>query len=169
MMTRTTLKALVGGGGILATWLAVSPNEGVPAKSTPAAVQRSAPASEQVELNDQTSRLRERTSTAKLGPSTRNPFRFSMPKAPEPAPRENTPPPVSAAILSAVPPPPVMQLSGVALKNGKRIAIIAGNGQIYLVGEGDAVGGIYTVVKVDPEAVLLRDLAGAERRLILPQ
>ena len=32
MMTRTTLKALwVGGGGILATWIAVAPNHAVPA------------------------------------------------------------------------------------------------------------------------------------------
>jgi hypothetical protein len=40
---------------------------------------------------------------------------------------------------------------------------------VYLVGEGDSVAGRYTVVTIDPEAVLLRDAAGVEQRLVLPQ
>ena len=171
MMTRTTLKALwFGGGGILATWLAVSPNDGAPAASQHAAIQRQAASSGEVELNDQALRLRERKSDADLGPSTRNPFRFSAPKPAPSTPRGAVPAPSAvAAIMPAVPPPPALQLSGVAQKNGNRTAIIFGDGQIYLVGEGDSVAGRYTVVKVDPEAVLLRDSSGAEQRLILPQ
>ena len=171
MMTRTTLKALwFGGGGILATWLAVSPNDGVPTASQPAAVQRPASAYQQVELNQQATRLRERKSTADLAASTRNPFRFSAAKPAPSAPRAHAPLPASVApVVPAVPAPPPMQLSGVAQTNGKRTAVIARDGQIYLVGEGDSVAGRYTVVKVDPEAVLLRDASGNEQRLVLPQ
>ena len=71
--------------------------------------------------------------------------------------------------VPAVPAGPVLRLSGVAQKDGIRTAIIAGDGQVYLVGEGDSLAGRYTVVKIDPEAVLLRDASGAEQRLILPQ
>ena len=172
MMTRTTLKALwVGGGGILATWLAVSPKHDVPATQQPAAVRQPASANGPTaeDLNAQAIRLRERTAAVNLRPSKRNPFRYSAPKAPQrsalvAAAQPLVPPP-------AVPPPPsiVLKLSGVAQKAGKRTAIIAGEGQIYLVAEGDSVAGRYTVIKIDPEAVLLRDDGGVEQRLILPQ
>jgi hypothetical protein len=49
------------------------------------------------------------------------------------------------------------------------MAIVTGDGQIYVAGEGESVAGRYTVIKVDPEAVLLRDAEGQEQRLILPQ
>lgn len=163
------LKALwFGGGGVLATWIAVSPNDGVPASSQAAAVQRQASSSEDIELNERTLRLRERKPEADLEPSTRNPFRFSAPKPP--TARSVVPPPASMApVVPAMPSPPALQLSGIAQKNGSRTAILSGDGQIYLVGEGDSVAGRYTVVKVDPEAVLLRDSTGAEQRLVLPQ
>ncbi len=170
-MTRTTLKALwFGGGGILATWVAVSPKVGVPVTSQPAAVRSSALASQPEELNALATRVRDRGSAATLRPSTRNPFRFSAPKPKAQTPRERVEP--AAAVASAVstaPVPPVLRLSGVAQKAGKRTAIIAGDSQIYLVGEGESVAGRYTVIKVDPEAVLLRDADGTERRLLLPQ
>jgi hypothetical protein len=169
-MTRTTFKALwVGGGGILATWLAVSPKDGVPAASQQTAVQRPASSSEPIELNEQTARLRARSAQAKLGSSTRNPFRFSVPKSVPPTFREHAPLPAAAAPIASAAPPPAMQLSGVAQTNGKRTAVISGDGQMYLVAEGDSVAGRYTVVKVDPEAVLLRDSSGVEQRLTLPQ
>jgi hypothetical protein len=169
-MTRTTLKALwFGGGGILATWVAVSPKD-VPLTSQPAAVSRPALASQPEELNALTTRLRDRSSATTLRPSTRNPFRFSAPKPKVQTPRERDEPPAAvAAAIPAVPAAPVLRLSGVASQAGKRMAIIAGDGQIYLVGEGESVAGRYTVIKVDPEAVLLRDADGAERRLLLPQ
>lgn len=174
MMTRTTLKALwVGGGGILATWLAVSPNHGVPATQPAAAVRRPASSSEPTaeDLNAQAARLRERSAAVTLRPSTRNPFRYSSPKrAPEPAaPGERAIQPTETEPAVPTPPAAVLKLSGVAQKAGKRTAIIAGEGQIYLVSEGDSVAGRYTVVKIDPEAVLLRDASGVEQRLILPQ
>jgi hypothetical protein len=170
VMTRTTLKALwVGGGGILATWLAVSPNNGAPAASPARGVQSQALANQPEELNAQAARLRDRREAPSLRPSTRNPFRFHAPK---PAPQPSRERAVAAAIepaAPAVPAPPLLTLSGVAQTAGKRTAIVVGNGQIYLAGEGDSVAGLYTVVKIDREAVLLRDASGAERRLILPQ
>ncbi len=83
--------------------------------------------------------------------------------------RELVRPPVVESAAPAIPLGPVLRLSGVALKAGKRTAIITGDGQLYLAGEGDAVAGFYVVVGVEPTAVLLRDATGAEQRLVLPQ
>jgi hypothetical protein len=170
-MTRTTLKALwFGGGGILATWFAVSPNTAVGPVAPPHAAQAPAPKAFE-ELSAQSTRLRERRAAASPNEATRNPFRFNTPKPVtrpatqrdlEAAPRMDAPMPVA-------PPPPPMTLSGIAQKSGRRTAIITGAGQLYLVAEGDSLAGLYTVVQVDHEAVLLRDAAGAERRLTLPQ
>src|SRR5687767_11379116 len=82
-MTRTTFKALwLGGGGVLATWVAVAPN-GVPATSPANAARRPASASGPTaeELNAQAARLRNRTAAVILRPATRNPFKFSSPKS----------------------------------------------------------------------------------------
>src|SRR5215203_3393660 len=174
-MTRTTLKALwVGGGGVLATWLAVAPNNPVPAAAPVAAVQRSASPSEPTarELNAQAARLTGRMNAAKLLPSTRNPFRFNPPKhAPQPEPLRALRAQPSAAEPAIPPAPmgPVLKLSGIAQTGGKYTAIISGDGRVYLVGEGESVGGRFTVTAIDPEAVLLRDTSGAEQRLVLPQ
>jgi hypothetical protein len=170
-MTRTTLKALwFGGGGVLATWLAVSPPEnGVPPSSPAAAIRRAAPENGPDALNAQAARLRERTIQTTLRPVTRNPFRFGAPK---PSPRSATPRELTVSVPPAMPGapgPPALKLSGIAQKAGARTAIITGDGQIYLVGEGDSVAGRFTVEKVDPEAVLLRDADGSEQRLVLPQ
>jgi hypothetical protein len=63
-------------------------------------------------------------------------------------------------------------LSGVAEKRTpqgtRRTAVISGEGQLYLVGVGERVAGRYTVVSIDPEAVILRDASGAELRLVFP-
>ncbi len=169
-MTRSALKTLwVGGGGILATWIAVSPNNGVPATAPATVVRRPALASQPEELNAQAVRLRDRSRATTLGPSTRNPFRFSSPKRDPQPTRERVVETAAVPPVPAAPPTPLLTLSGLAQKAGKRTAIITGAGQIYLVGEGDSVAGLYTVVTIDPEAVLLRDASGAEQRLVLPQ
>ena len=171
-MTRTTLRALwFGGGGIVATWFAVSPNTGVAPVSPASTLQRPSAPNALEELSAQSTRLRERRSAATPNETTRNPFRFKGPKpAPRPEPQRDRQ--IPAHLDSAppiAPPPPPLTLSGVAQKNGKRTAIITGSGQLYLVGEGDTVAGRYSVVKVDPEAVLLRDADGAEQSLALPR
>jgi Tfp pilus assembly protein PilP len=174
VMTRTTFKALwVSGGGVLATWLAVSPAPNNIAATSPSAAARGAAAQTHAtaeELNAQATRLRERTTALALRPSTRNPFAFNAPKS---APRESTTRETAEAPAFAPAMPvsivPALKLAGVAQKAGKRTAIISSEGQIYLVGEGDSVAGLYTVVKVDADAVHLLDIAGIEQRLVLPQ
>jgi hypothetical protein len=174
-MTKTTLKALwgLGGGGVLATWLAVTPNQGVPT-STPAAVQRAEMPREPSadDLREQANRLRHRTGAVTLRESTRNPFRFNAPKPVAPSRGPSGP---AAAVELAPPPaavPPPLTLNGVTgtqtPEGLQRTAVISGEGQMYFVSEGDSLAGRYTVVKVDPEAVVLRDASGAEIRLALP-
>jgi hypothetical protein len=172
VMTRTTLKALwFGGGGIVATWLAVSPNTGVARVSPPSTVQHPSAPDAFEELSAQSTRLRERRAAATPNESTRNPFRFksSKPLTPPEPQRERQIPAHVESPLPVAPPPPPLTLSGVAQKSGKRSAIITGAGQLYIVGEGETVAGRYAVVKVDPEAVVLRDADGAEQRLALPR
>jgi Tfp pilus assembly protein PilP len=172
VMTRTTLKALwFGGGGILATWVAVSPNHGVPTSSQPTSVAQSVVSAEPDadQLNAQADRLRERAAAGVLRSTTRNPFQFTR--------RSNGSARASHADLQPMPaasnlpaaPLPELRLSGVAEKAGKRTAIISSGSQIYLAGEGDSVAGGYTVVTIDPTTVLVRAADGAERRLTLPQ
>lgn len=171
-MTRTTLKALwFGGGGIVATWLAVSPNTGVAPAPPASTLQRPSAPNALEDVGAQSARLRERRSAARPHESTRNPFRFKSPKpAQQPEPqRDRQLPSHMESVVPSAPPPPPLTLSGVAQKSGMRTAIITGSGQLYLVGEGDTVAGRYTVVKVDPEAVLLRDADGTEQRLVLPR
>ena len=78
---------------------------------------------------------------------------------------------MSAPAAPLAPPAPPYTLAGIAERNTpegrKRTAVISGEGQLYLVTEGEIVGGRYTVVRIDPEAVLLRDQTGAEASLIL--
>jgi hypothetical protein len=173
-MTRTTFKALwFGGGGVLATWIAVSPN-GVPTTTPENAVRRPASASGPTaeELNAQAARLRERAAAVTLRPATRNPFKFSSPKSAAQSGAERERAVQSPAIepqIPLVPVGPAPRLSGIAQKAGKRTVILSVGEQIYLAVEGDSIAGRFTVVTIDPEAVLLRDAAGTEQRLVLPQ
>jgi hypothetical protein len=174
-MTRTTFKALwVGGGGLIATWLAVSPTNSVPTTTRAHAVARPAAVSQQTaeDLNALATRLHERTAAVTLQPPTRNPFSFGLQKSVTPAnaPRASlsqtatVEAPTSPAVVG-----PALTLSGIARTGAKRTAIISGAGQMYVVSAGDPVAGFFTVVSVEPEAVLLRDAAGGELRLGLPQ
>jgi len=174
LTTRRTLNALwVGGSGVLATWLAVSPNPGAPAAaqqfSVPSTTTRTESSAEG--LNAQADRLRERTAAVGLRASTRNPFQFNSTRTRSNVgtAREQAAEPMALASPVAVAPPaPVITLAGIAQTAGKRTAIITIAGQVYLVGEGDSLAGRYTVVKIDPENVLVRDSDGAEQRLVLP-
>lgn len=174
MMTKTTLKALyVGGGGIVATWLAVAPSTDAPATpaagAQPIAAVREASAEE---LSAQAERLRARSNGVALRPSKRNPFRFAESKTPDRAATalDWLSPPAPAPQPPAVTAPAVT-LSGIAEKttaNGiHRTAVISNGTQIYLVSEGQTVAGYYSVVRLDREAVVLRDPAGTETTLAL--
>ncbi len=177
MITKTTLKAVIAGGGVMATWFAVAPNHGAPAPVA-APVERSAAAHETAanELNVLAKKLRERARGGELRASTRNPFRFGTGKTTTPGASRvggssMTLPAAIALSTPVAPPAPSYTLSGIAERNTpegrKRTAVISGGGQLYLVGDGETVGGRYLVVRVDPEAVLLRDQTGTELSLVL--
>jgi hypothetical protein len=173
VITKTTLKALVGGSGVLVTWLAVTPSPPQPlAVATPSRAGAAREVSGE-DLSALADRLRARTDAVLFQPSTRNPFRYAPPKSAASAvgsPRllaERAEPAPAVTVA-----PPALSLSGVAEKKTsagvRRTAVISGDGQLYLVGEGDPVAGRYTVITIDPETVILRDAAGAELRLALP-
>jgi len=170
MMTRTTLKLWFGGGGVLATWLAVSPNHGQPPAASTSALEQpaQAPQATAESLNAQADRLRDRTATL-MRPPTRNPFQFKSRRSAEPSGSTVARVEEQAIAPVPVPPLPALKLAGIAHQAGRRTAILSNDGEIYLAGDGDSVAGRYTIIKVDPEAVLMRDESGAERRLVLPQ
>jgi hypothetical protein len=174
VITRTTFKALVAGGGVLATWLAVGPNHGVaPTPSIrnegPASIRENAAE----ELNSEATKLRQHV-TGELRPSTRNPFRFGTPKSEARGNSSGSRSASAAAsipVVALVPPAPAYTLAGIgerSMPDGRRrTAVISGEGQLYVVTDGEIVAGRYTVVRIDSEAVLLRDTSGAELTLAL--
>jgi hypothetical protein len=173
VITKTTVKALLAGGSVLATWFAVGPNHTAPV--TPAiSTERPAAARETTaeELNAEATKLRGHVS-GQLRQSTRNPFRFgsARPATPHAGGSVVSRPPTIPLVTVATPVAPSYTLAGIAERNmpedRKRTAVISGEGQLYLVTEGEMVGGRYTVVRIDPEAVLLRDQTGVELSLVL--
>ncbi len=79
-----------------------------------------------------------------------------------------------AAALPLVPAEPVLKLDGIAEDEDDdgsgpvRTAIIAGEGQLFLVKEGEAVGSRYRVTKIGSTVVELTDATtGSTRRLAL--
>ena len=173
-MTKSTLKALwLGGGGLLATWFAVTPSD-TPGKAKITVVEPAAIHEVTADnLIAQEARLREHAGGVPLADSTRNPFRFGSQKAADVSPSSGAPP---MAAAPASPPPPVqpsLRLFGMAEsktpQGTKRIASISGDGQLYLVTEGEMVAGRYRVITVDSDAVTLRDDAGTELRLAFPR
>ena len=167
-MTKSAFNTLwLTGGGLLATWLAVSPSN--TATHDPSAISAGHLASEEIsaaELAAGAARLRQHPDRTALRPSTRNPFKFAHSSS---APRPVQPP--VAASAPAAPPAPVLTLSGITEQKrageSKRTAVIFGEGQLYLVSAGDAVAGRYRVARVESDAVVLQDDAGVETRLTL--
>lgn len=173
MMTRSTLKALwVGGGGAVATWLAVAPAQ-TPSAATPRGATAAIEVVKGEDLNAQTDLLRLRSNAPDLPPAKRNPFRFNTARSSErPEIRNGFPAALSPApAMPAVPVPPPLRLAGVTesqvVGGVQRMAVLSGNGQIYLANIGDRVAGQFTVIAIEPEAVVLRDETGAESRLLL--
>jgi hypothetical protein len=167
MMTKWTLNALLAGGGLLATWFAVTPPAPESHGSTPALTQTSNTVLQLTadDLNIQETRLREHLAGVPLRPSARNPFRFGA-VSPSKVPHESVLP--AAAVVT---PSPfggvVLSLSGIFNDNGTRTAIVTGDRQLYLVKQGELVAGRYEVVAVDANAVTLRTDSGTEVRLSL--
>src|SRR5262245_25657915 len=159
-------------GGALAAWLASAATSNRPLPRpvvipTPPIDLRGA------ELADEIARLRER-----LRPTTtpnqpgRNLFTFRAARAAAPAIAA----PTSAAAITespvARPAQPTLKLAGIAEDPGPegpiRTAIISGDGQLFMVKEGDAVTQRYRVARISTEVVELTDLTdNSVRRLAL--
>ena len=160
-------------GGALAAWLAsaATSNRPVPrpiVTRTPPIDLRGA------ELADEIARLRERLRpTTTPSQPARNLFTFRPPRARAAAPQIAAPAP--AAIVEAPAPQPAqppLKLAGIAEDPGPdgpiRIAIISGDGQLFMAKEGDAVTLRYRVAKISSEVVELTDLTdNSVRRLAL--
>jgi hypothetical protein len=170
-MTKSALTTIwFTGGGLLATWLAMAPNQRAARTLDKPVIDRSAAAREVTadDLNAQGARLRQHLNVEGLRQSTRNPFTFGS------KPAVSAPTPARGPAATDAPAPPVapsLALSGIAERNTPqgtvRTAIISSEGQLYLVTEGEPVGARYHVGKVDSDGVVLRDERGTETRLTL--
>ena len=168
---RTTTIVVVGAA--LIAWLAgaATSNHTIP----PAAVvHQTAIEKRGAELAVEIERLHERLAPSVV-PSApgRNLFTFHAA-----APRQAAPPlapPPRPAITEFVPPPlalPPLKLSGIAEDPGEdgpiRVAFIAGEGQLFMVKEGETVTPRYRVAKISAEVVELTDVIdNSIRRLAL--
>jgi len=166
-MTKSVLNTLwLTGGGLVATWFAVNPINTAPAEvSNNGTARRVAEMSPVNGVN--TAELKNHHSVV-LKPATRNPFEFGR------APVASREKPAAAPLTIAAAPvemPPALSLSGIANQKGRdearRIAIISGDGHLYLAAEGDVVAGRYRVITVGEDNVVLRDDAAHELRLAL--
>ncbi|HEX3645180.1 MAG TPA: hypothetical protein VHT95_06205 [Vicinamibacterales bacterium] len=168
---RTTTIVVVGAA--LVAWLAgaATSNHQIPPATV---VQQTAIEKRGAELASEIERLHQR-----LAPSVapraqgRNLFTFHQ-AAPHqaPPPAASTPRP---AIIEFTPPPialPPLKLSGIAEDPGAdgpvRVAFIAGEGQLFMVKEGELVTPRYRVAKISDEVVELTDVIdNSTRRLAL--
>jgi hypothetical protein len=165
---RTTIVVV---GAALVAWLAgaATSNHTIPPAPI---VQQSAIEKRGAELAVEIERLHERLAPS-VAPSApgRNLFTFHAaaprPTAPAPAPRP--------AITEFAPPPialPPLKLSGIAEDPGAdgpiRVAFIAGEGQLFMVKEGETVTPRYRVARISAEVVELTDVIdNSIRRLAL--
>jgi len=170
MITRSTLKTLwFTGGGLLATWFAVTPKVTAPGELPAASAPHAVVAERQMtdDLTAQETKLREQLERAELKPSARNPFRFG--RTPEAARPASAMPALETAPTVVPPSRPALTLTGIAEQKTtdgiRRTAIISGDGQLYLAATGDSVAGTYHVIAIDADAVTLRDETGAELRV----
>ena len=170
-LKRTTTIVVVGAA--IGAWLAgaATTNRPIP----PAPIDR--PAAIELrgaELANEIARLQERLRpTSSPRQPGRNLFVYRAPaaRAPRPAfaPAPVAPPAPAAPLTPAV---PSLKLAGIAEDEGAdgpiRTAIISGEGQLYMVKEGEAVTPRYRVTKIAAEVVELVDVGdNTIRRLAL--
>jgi len=163
---------LVVVGAALAVWLA-SAATSMRAVPPPIVVPPSPIDSRGAALAEEVARLRERLRpTATPNQPSRNLFSFRSGPARVPAPVAPAPPPIIEAPVAPRPAQPSLKLAGIAEDEGPngpvRTAIIAGEGQLFMVKEGDAVTLRYRVSKISADVVELTDLTdNSVRRLAL--
>ena len=125
------------------------------------------------ELATEIARLQERLRpTSQPRQPGRNLFAFRARAAQQPAPIVAAAPQAMAPAMPLTPPPLPLKLAGIAEDEGPegplRTAIISGEGQLYLVKEGDEVTPRYRVGKISADVVELVDVGdNSVRRLAL--
>jgi len=164
---------IVAVGGALAAWLAgaATSNRALPDPIVP---QRAHIDARGADLANEIARLHEhlRPSSTPRAPS-RNVFRYSAaPAAPPPAAVAPRAAIVEAPIPLKAPAPLPLRLSGIGEDPGPegpvRMAIISGEGQLYMVKVGDLVTPRYRVAQIGADVVELLDLQdNTTRRLAL--
>lgn len=159
-------------GAALAAWLAsaAAPSRAVP---PPIVIHPPAIDSRGAELADEIARLHERLRpTSTPNQPGRNLFTFRSGRVHAVAPAVPAPAPAIVDAPVARPALPSLKLAGIAEDAGpnglERTAIISGDGQLFMVKEGDAVTLRYRVVKISADVVELTDLTdNSVRRLAL--
>jgi hypothetical protein len=170
-MNRT---AMIVVGAALLAWLAgaATSNHAIPPAPI---VEPRAIESRGAELADEIARLHERLRpVATPRHPARNLFAYRAMGAPAPSPSVAAPRP---ALTEAAPAPaplalPALKLAGIAEDSGadgpERTAFISGEGQLFMVKEGETVTPRYRVTKISADVVELIDLTdNSIRRLAL--
>jgi hypothetical protein len=162
---------IVVGGAAIGVWLAgaATSNLGIP----PASIMPKPPIDLRgEELANEIARLQERLRpTSQPRQPGRNLFAFRARSAPARA-AAAVEPPIMALALPAAPALPSFKLAGIAEDESPdgplRTAIISGEGQLFLVKEGDEVTPRYRVAKISADVVELIDVGdNSTRRLAL--
>jgi hypothetical protein len=170
-LRRTT--TIVLGGAALGAWLAgaATSNHTIPTTpiERPAAIEMRG-----AELAKEIARLQERlrpTSSPRQPARNLFAFRAGAPRAPQPA-FASAPQPALLEAPPVTPALPSLKLAGIAEDTESdgaiRTAIISGEGQLYMVKEGEGVTPRYRVTKITADVVELVDLIdNSVRRLAL--
>jgi hypothetical protein len=167
-MKPTRAAAYLGGGTLLAAWLASA--AGVRAPAIPPVPDRTTEARQMDALTSgvqsQALRLRQRLSAAPAPhPTVRNPFEFAL--QPHAVVNETKHVDRASAVVEA-PAEPNLVLIGLAEDGPTRTAMIESGEELVMASEGQTVAGRYRVAKVSADAIELVDLVtGTTRRLFL--
>lgn len=169
-MTPSRAAAYLGGGTLLAAWLASAAGvtrQPPPLRAPPASPQAARLDTLAATVQSQASRLRLRLAAAPSPQApTRNPFMFAARESPR-TPVERLPEAREAAPEPAAIEPDLVLL-GIAEEGNTRTAMIGSGDDLIMVTEGQPVVGRYRVAAVSPDGVELKDqTTGAIRRLTL--
>jgi hypothetical protein len=157
--------------GVLAAWFAGAATSKRPIPS-PIVIPPQPIDARGIELANEVARLRDRLRpTTPPTRSRRNLFTFRAAGQPRAMPDVRTAPPATETLLPRIT-EPQLKLAGVAENAGPdgpdRTAIISGDGQLFMVKEGDSLTARYRVVRISPDAVELADAeTGTIRRLAM--
>ena len=160
----------LGGGILLAAWLATAAGVGQPSIPQPAA-----PSTDAIQLDalalgvqSQAAHLRQRLAAAPSPDAqSRNPFAFGVVERSEPVHVEKA---LNAEPVPTVQtePEPNLVLLGLAEDGSTRTAMIQSGDDLVMTTEGQTIVGRYRVSKISPDGIELIDLAtGSTRRLFL--